>query len=190
MPSRADGPAGSGEAGGECGDGDDGGGRGYGAPRRRSSMGTKACPACSQANPLAQLSCSLCGAKFSVAHTSRLLQLWRQGDDSHAVGGTTRYAELERSVDPAAQQELQSADVTSDSFKLLPLDAQIQVMQEKAAHRLLAQTLHQQMLEELHKNPALAADPEQQLQFKRLAQQQLLDSMHGSSTGKGFGCSL
>ena len=34
---------GAGEAGGsECGDGDDGGGRGYGAPRRRSSMGSKA----------------------------------------------------------------------------------------------------------------------------------------------------
>ena len=33
------------------------------------------------------------------------------------------------------------------------------------------------MLEELHKNPALAADPEQQLQFKRLAQQQLLYQM-------------
>ena len=50
-------------------------------------------------------------------------------------------------------------------------------MQEKAAHRLLAQTLHQQMLEELHKNPSLAADPDQQIQFKRLAQQQLLYQM-------------
>ena len=50
-------------------------------------------------------------------------------------------------------------------------------MQEKAAHRLLAQTLHAQMVEELHKNPALAADPDQQLQFKRLAQQQLLYQM-------------
>ena len=80
MPSRSDGeggpPLGPGEAGSECGDGDDGGGRGYGAPRRRSSMGHKSCPAsCSQANSLAQLSCSLCGAKFSVAHTSRLLQV-------------------------------------------------------------------------------------------------------------------
>ena len=63
-----------------------------------------------------------------MAHTSRLLQLWRQGDDSHAAGGATRYAELEATVDPAAQPELQSADVTSESFKLLPLDAQIQVM--------------------------------------------------------------
>ena len=34
-----------------------------------------------------------------------------------------------------------------------------------------------QVLEELHKNPELAADPEQQLQFKRLAQQQLLYQM-------------
>ena len=50
-------------------------------------------------------------------------------------------------------------------------------MQEKAAHRLLAQTLHQQMLEELHKNPALAANPYQHVQFKRLAQQQLLYQM-------------
>lgn len=50
-------------------------------------------------------------------------------------------------------------------------------MQEKAAHRLLAHTLHQQMLEELRKNPALAADPDQQIQFKRLAQQQLLYQM-------------
>ena len=33
------------------------------------------------------------------------------------------------------------------------------------------------MLEELHKNPELAADPQQQLQFKRLAQQQLLYQM-------------
>ena len=73
-----------------------------------------------------------------MAHTSRLLQLWRQGDDSHAAGGATRYAELEATVDPAAQPELQSADVTSESFKLLPLDAQIQVMREKAAQRLLA----------------------------------------------------
>ena len=89
-------------------------------------MGSKACPACSQANSLAQLSCSLCGAKFSVAHTSRLLQLWRQGDDSHALGGGTRYAELESTVDTAVQPELQSSDVTSESFKLLPLDAQIQ----------------------------------------------------------------
>ena len=75
------------------------------------------------------------------------------------------------------QPELQSSDVTSESFKLLPLDAQIQVMQEKAAQRLLAQTLHQQMLEELRNNPQLAADPEQQLQFRRLAQQQLLFQM-------------
>ena len=52
-----------------------------------------------------------------------------------------------------------------------------QVMQEKAAQRLLAQTLHQQMLEELRNNPQLAADPEQQLQFRRLAQQQLLFQM-------------
>jgi len=52
-----------------------------------------------------------------------------------------------------------------------------QVMQEKAAHRLLAQALHHQMLEELHNNPALAADPDQQLHFKRLAQQQLLYQM-------------
>ena len=50
-----------------------------------------------------------------MAHTSRLLQLWRQGDDSHAAGGATRYAELEATVDPAAQPELQSADVTSES---------------------------------------------------------------------------
>ena len=119
-------------------------------------MGSKACPACSQANSLAQLSCSLCGAKFSVAHTSRLLQLWRQGDDSHALGGGTRYAELESTVDTAVQPELQSSDVTSESFKLLPLDAQIQVMQEKAAQRLLAQTLHQQMLEELRNNPQVS----------------------------------
>jgi len=33
------------------------------------------------------------------------------------------------------------------------------------------------MLEELHKNPSLAADPDQQIQFKRLAQQQLLYQM-------------
>ena len=41
-------------------------------------------------------------------------------------------------------------------------------MQEKAAQRLLAQTLHQQMLEELRNNPQLAADPEQQLQVLTL----------------------
>ena len=39
-------------------------------------------------------------------------------------------------------------------------------MQEKAAHRLLAQTLHQQVVEELHKNPELAADPEQQVETR------------------------
>ena len=50
-------------------------------------------------------------------------------------------------------------------------------MQEKAAQRLLAQTLHQQMLQEIHKNPALATDTEQQLKFRRLAQQQLLHQM-------------
>lgn len=56
-------------------------------------------------------------------------------------------------------------------------------MQEKAAHRLLAQTLHQQMLEELQKNPELAADPDQQIQFKRLAQQQLLYQMALAAQG-------
>ena len=60
-----------------------------------------------------------------------------------------------------------------------------QVMQEKAAQRLLAQTLHQQMLEELRNNPQLAADPEQQLQFRRLAQQQLLFQMALAAQASG-----
>ena len=90
------------------------------------------------------------------------------------VRGGRRYAELETGLDPdldGSAVDPSSADISAQAFKLLPEEAQIQVMQEKAAHRLLAQTLHQQMLEELHKNPALAADPDQQLQFKRLAQQ-------------------
>ena len=150
------------------------------AARRRSAGGlsTKACPACGHVNPLARLSCMLCAAKFSVKQTAELLQQRHTGDGS---SGATRYAELETGLDPELEApgsvDPSSADVSAQAFKLLPEEAQMQVMQEKAAHRLLAQTLHQQMLEELHKNPALAADPEQQLQFKRLAQQQLLYQM-------------
>jgi len=145
------------------------------ARRRSYSSACKNCPACGQVNQLSSLSCILCGVKFSVKHTALLLDQ-RYGRDEQRVGA--RYAELEPSVDGmVALHEQVSSEVSSDSFKQLPLEAQIQVMQEKAAQRLLAQTLHQQMVQELHKNPTLAADPEQQMQFRRLAQQQLLYQM-------------
>jgi len=41
-------------------------GGGCAAPPRRSEMGSKLCPACSQVNLLSHLSCILCGAKFSA----------------------------------------------------------------------------------------------------------------------------
>ena len=155
----------------------DGGGS-RGGRRNGAGLSTKTCPACGHVNQLSRLSCMLCAAKFSVKQTAQLLQQRHMGD---AQGGTTRYAELETGLDPDLEAngsvDPSSAEISANAFKLLPEEAQIQVMQEKAAHRLLAQTLHQQMLEELHTNPALAADPEQQLQFKRLAQQQLLYQM-------------
>lgn len=44
------------------------------APRCRSQMGSKLCPACSQVNLLSHLSCILCGAKFSAErHVERRL---------------------------------------------------------------------------------------------------------------------
>lgn len=46
--------------------GDSAVGGGCAAPPRRSEMGSKLCPACSQANLLSHLSCVLCGAKFSA----------------------------------------------------------------------------------------------------------------------------
>ena len=52
-----------------------------------------------------------------------------------------------------------------------------QVMQEKAAQRLLAQTLHRHMEEEVAKNPRLAADKDAQAELRKLAQQQLLYQM-------------
>ena len=140
--------------------------------RRPAGAVHKTCPACAQQNTLGQLSCVHCGAKFSVSHTALLLAQRHSRDESARA---PRFAELE-SAD-TTQAETVSANVSSESFKTLPLDAQIQVRQEKAAQRLLAQTLHQQMLQELHKNPALAADPEQQMHFRRLAQQQLLYQM-------------
>jgi len=115
----------------------------------------------------------LCAAKFSVKHTAELLQEHKEPTEA------PDYAELETTLEDtvAAPTGDPMPDVSIASFKMLPLDAQIQVMQEKAAHRLLAQTLHQQMLEELHKNPWLASDADQQVQFKLLAQQQLLYQM-------------
>ena len=61
-----------------------------------------------------------------VAHTSHLLMQWRRGDDGHSQ--QLRYAQLESLIDcTTSNPEMQSSDVTSESFKLLPLDAQIQV---------------------------------------------------------------
>jgi len=144
----------------------------YAQPRRRSRESTsKTCPACGQLNPIPLLSCTLCGVKFSVKHTAALLQ------QRSCERASAKYAELDcPDGDPALQEDV-SADVCSESFKQLPLEAQIQVMQEKAAQRLLAQTLQQQLVAELHKNPALADDPEKQIEFRRLAQQQLLYQM-------------
>ena len=60
-----------------------------------------------------------------VAHTSHLLMQWRCGDDSNSQ--QLRYAELEGLIDSTSTNpEVQSSDITSESFKLLPLDAQIQ----------------------------------------------------------------
>lgn len=60
-----------------------------------------------------------------VAHTSQLLMQWRCGDDSNSQ--QLRYAELEGLIDSTSTNpEVQSSDITSESFKLLPLDAQIQ----------------------------------------------------------------
>jgi len=114
----------------------------------------------------------LCAAKFSVKHTAELLQV------QNAPTEVPEYAKLETALEETSTTATDlTHDISTASFQMLPLDAQIQVMQEKAAHRLLAQALHHQMLEELHNNPALAADPDQQLHFKRLAQQQLLYQM-------------
>ena len=60
-----------------------------------------------------------------VAHTSQLLMQWRRGDDGNSQ--QLRYAELEGLIDSTSTNpEVQSSDITSESFKLLPLDAQIQ----------------------------------------------------------------
>lgn len=124
-------------------------------PAGAAAAGIKTCPACDSPNPLSRLSCGFCGAKFSVSQTAALLQQSRDGD-APPLGGT-RSAELDNpelalGMSPAAVGD--GVDVSSETFNTLPLDAQMQVVQEKQAHRLLAQTLHTQMLEELHKNRA------------------------------------
>ena len=152
---------------GKAGRGEDGEGGHKGASnseggsnRRRngSHLKTKTCPACGHVSPLARLSCVLCAAKFSVKQTSLLLQQ-RQSD--HGDGSSTLYAELETGLETGLDPELgaavdpSSAEVSTQSFERLPEAAQIQVMQEKAAHRLLAQTLHQQVSNPLaHSLPA------------------------------------
>ena len=80
-----------------------------------------------------------------------------------------------RSIPPCVQvmQEKAAQRLLAGCHPPCTLVVTPQVMQEKAAQRLLAQTLHQQMLEELRNNPQLAADPEQQLQFRRRAQHAL-----------------
>ena len=62
--------------------------------------------------------------------------------DEHAHDGGAAAASSSQAAPSTSDAD---ADVSTASFKALPLDAQIQVMQEKAAQRLLAQTLHQQV---------------------------------------------
>jgi len=159
----------------------------------------KTCPACSTSNDLPALACSFCEAKFCVKQTADLLRAAAsslpetntskagEAGGSGASGGgnaggsskgvETKVAELEEQVETDASVVGPKSDISSKAFGQLPLASQIQVMQEKAAHRLLAQTLHKHMEEELAADPSLASDPERQRELRQLAQQQLLYQM-------------
>ena len=104
---------------------------GGGPPRKRTGAHggcvTKICPACGESNPLSRLSCVLCAAKFSVKQTSHLLQQRHAGDGQTAP----RFAELEVGLDPemaGTSADPASAEITAEAFKLLPEEAQIQVI--------------------------------------------------------------
>ncbi|EOD24380.1 hypothetical protein EMIHUDRAFT_457776 [Emiliania huxleyi CCMP1516] len=138
-------------------------------PRPR---GKKVCPSCTTSNDMLALACSFCSAKFCVKQTAQL----RTHGGGGGSGGEV-YAELEPQVDADSEVAGPNGDISTRAFGQLPLESQILVMQEKAAQRLLAQTLARQMAEEVSSNPELAADPRRQLELKQLAQQQLLYQM-------------
>jgi hypothetical protein len=119
--------------------------RGEASRKATESGRMKVCPACRQLNTLSRLSCMLCAAKFSVQHTAELLQDRNTSVVSNlmsstqvvvckssfalSVQETPEYAELETALEETSSSANDlMPDVSTISFKMLPLDAQIQVL--------------------------------------------------------------